>query len=191
MFTGIAPQKSKAEIRSRSAIIMVMKATDFIALAPPDQSTKTIDISVAGSMPIYMVGVAEYKTVKSTVVGGESVQDQLKTTIEINKNLEGEATLLGTYENDALDDLENETWTMFLADPDSVSSMASWDPASQILVQTVGESFLAHEILDKVTINTGESGEYGEAQRTPMTFTKELESMSDGRFKAIVTSFSA
>lgn len=192
-FAGVAPSKTKAQIRSKSGMILLIDSVAFNAATAPTQpgGGAAGAYTIAGASIKYL-GVVEHKTLKTPINPGEVVTDQYKTELGIEKLYEGEGTLLGTYENSDLNELENGLYAMLIADPASVTAMTGFSSsAADMSGITVGQVFNVHTIKDKLSINVNEANDFGEAQRTPITFKHIMDDIEDGYFKNVNVTISA
>ena len=182
-FTGRKIQTPKNLIRSQKAMILLIKASDAEALVPADQTVKSMAVPRAN---ILFFGLGEYDTVKAPTEDGEVIKDHDGNDIVLDKDLNGELTVLGKFENNELDDIEEETWTVVAADPKTVYAMDGFSSAAASMAAiTAGQTFTAHEVFHKVKISGNSPNDYGTAQRSAFKFNKELESHSDGKFKGL------
>lgn len=182
-WTGRKIQTPKTEVRSQKALLVLALSSAVESAIPANQTLKAMSVARAN---LTFFGLGEYETVKAPTEDGETIKDHDGNNIVLDKNLNGEMTVLGKFENNEIDDLEEETWTIFVCDPKTVYSMAGYSSSAPSMAAiTAGETFLAHEIFHKVKISGNSPNDYGTAQRTAFTFNKELESNSDGKFKAI------
>lgn len=182
-FLGRPVQTLKSAIRSRKALIVLAKASDIEAAIPADQNTKAMSIA---RDKLLFFGLGEQETVSAPTENGETVSDHDGNEIVLDKVLNGEMTVLGTFENDDIDDIEDEAWSIFTCDPKTVYAMTGYaSSAASMAAVTAGQTFVAHEIFHNVKISGNTPNEYGTAQRTAFTFTKELETNSDSKFKGI------
>lgn len=187
-FLGKKVITPKGEIRAEKALILLVKTSSIEDLIPVDQTVKSMAIPRA---EILFFGLGEYDTVKAPSENNESITDHDGNDQVLDKKLTGELTVLGNFEYNDVDDIEAETWSIFVADPKTVYRMAGYD-GNQVSMAavTVAETFLAHRIYHQIKLTGNATDEFGQAQRVPFTFTKELESNSDGKYQKITVTLS-